>query len=244
MGKNYNIGICGFGFVGTALYNNIKDKKSIQIFDPAFEEYSDQKVLLDTDVVFICVGTPYMDKFVGDAVNLNLEYLSKYCYEGLVVIKSTIHPQYIDKKYTYNLNLLSNPEFLNEHNALDDFKNQTLNIIGGRIDLAHKLQDIYNTCFDLNCEYKLMSFDEALTFKYIRNIKIAYEVMFWEMVNETAGNYRKYKKTLDKLPIDIKSICLDGKRGYGGHCLPKDIKSYPKTALTDFLTKYNESIRK
>jgi UDP-glucose 6-dehydrogenase len=240
------IGIAGFGFVGGALYNSVKDKESVIIYDPGFEEYSDRVDLLETDVIFICVPTPFnsgkMDASAGD---INLEFLSTSNYTGLVVIKSTIHPQYLNEKWTSNLKMLSNPEFLNEHTAVEDFKNQTLVIIGGRFDLAEQLKQIYTHYFDINpnAEYEFMSFYEALIFKYIRNIKTAYEVMFWEFVNDTTGNYRKYNKILDKLPVKVTNICTDGDRGFGGRCLPKDTAAYPNHVLTDFLLMYNKMIR-
>lgn len=238
------IGISGFGFVGSALYSNIRNKNNIRIYDPKFKEHNNKERLLDTDVVFICVGTPLKyNKIDAKAVNDNLEFLSMNDYSGLVVIKSTIHPDYIFGGLLENLNFVSNPEFLNEYNAIEDFKNRKLNIIGGRVDLCNKLKDIYDLSFDLKCKYEFMSFEEALVFKYIRNIKLAYEVMFWEFVQEPAGNYRKYNTVMDKLPINVKHIGIDSKRGFGGHCLPKDIKSYPENDLTDFLLDYNKRIR-
>jgi UDP-glucose 6-dehydrogenase len=158
------------------------------------------------------------------------------------VIKSTIHPDYIPT-VPYDLNIVSNPEFLNEHTAIDDFKNQKLVIIGGRVDLCEQLKNIYKTEFDIDAEYEFVKFEEALIFKYIRNIKIAYDVMFWEFVHETTGNYRKYKHTLSKIPFEINSIRTDTKPGIGGHCLPKDTLSYPTHELTNFIIDFNNRIR-
>lgn len=244
-----NIGISGFGFVGSAIYSNIIDKSSVKIYDPKFSEYNEQSSLLDSDVVFICVNTPlkinneFKPELDNSMVIQNLKFLKENEYTGLVVIKSTIHPTYIKPKYLEGLNILSNPEFLDENNSIKDFKNQKINIIGGRIDLAYKLKSVYDNDFNLNCEYEFVSFEEALIFKYIRNIKIAYDVMFWEFVDETTGNYRKYNNIMRKLPVTVKTIRTDGKPGFGGHCLPKDNASYPEHKLTNFLSDYNNMIR-
>jgi len=239
------IGISGFGFVGSAVYSNIKDKNKVKIYDPAIKKYNQINELLKCDTIFICVGTPLKNnKMDATAVIDNILFLKENNYKGLIVIKSTIHPKYLPNVLLEDINILSNPEFLNEHSAYDDFKNQNLIIIGGRIDLCEKLKNVYDEYFDLNAKYEYMKFDEALIFKYIRNIKIAYDVMFWEFVEESAGNYRKYKNTLDKIPFEIKSIRTDGLPGFGGHCLPKDTISYPDSTLTDYLINYNKILRK
>jgi UDP-glucose 6-dehydrogenase len=239
------IGISGFGFVGSAIYSNIKDKNKVKIYDPGFTEFNDKNELLKCDTVFICVGTPLKNgEMDASAVLDNLLFLKGNKYNGLIVIKSTIHPDYIPKSSLKGLDVLSNPEFLDEHSAFDDFKNQKLIIIGGRIDLCNKLKCVYDEYFDLDAKFEFVKFEEALIFKYIRNIKIAYDVMFWEFVNETTGNYRKYKKILDKIPFTIKNIRSDGLPGFGGHCLPKDTTSYPNSILTKYLLDYNKSVRK
>ena len=233
------IGIAGFGFVGSAVYSAIIDKENISIYDPKFSYYNDPYELLGTGVVFICVPTPNVNGVLDNSyVDNNLNFLETNNYQGLVVVKSTIHPTYL---LNYKLDIVSNPEFLNEHTAIDDFKNQDLVIIGGRIDLAEKLKQIYLNYFDVSIKnFEFLSFEEALIFKYVRNIKIAYEVMFWEFINDTTGNYRKYNKLLSKMPITVKNIRTDGEKGFGGHCLPKDVEAYPKHELTDFLKKYNK----
>jgi len=238
-----NIGIAGFGFVGSALYNAISDKTKVKIYDPGFEEFSYQKGLLDTNVVFICVGTPMSyDGLDSTAINDNIKFLSDNDYEGIVVIKSTCLPEYL-ADYE-KLKILANPEFLDEVTSYKDFENQKLLLIGGRIDLCHELKDIYDTYFNItynNIEF--VRFEEALQFKYLRNIKIAYDVMFYENVNFTVKNYRKYLTIMDKLPVKISRIRADGKPGYGGHCLPKDIHAFNyvyKDKVTKYLKDFNE----
>lgn len=239
------IGISGFGFVGSAMYSNIKDKSKVKIYDPAIPTYNQINNLLNCDTIFICVGTPLKNNEMdASAVIDNILFLKDNDYTGLIVVKSTVHPSYLPNSLLKDMNIVSNPEFLNEHSAFDDFKNQKLIIIGGRIDLATQLKSVYNEYFDLDAEYEFMKFEEALIFKYIRNIKIAYDVMFWEFVNETTGNYRKYKRTLNKLPFEINSIRTDGLPGFGGHCLPKDTLAYPDSTLTDYLLNYNKVLRK
>jgi len=234
----YRIAIAGFGFVGSALYNALKTSIKCEIYDPAFNEHNLQDDLLVSDVVFICVPTPENDdgSLDSSAVNDNLDFLSDNNYNGLVVIKSTILPDYLN--IPNNLRVVSNPEFLKEVSANDDFKNQELILIGGRADLCYCLEDIYRKAFDINYKnVEYVSFNEALQFKYLRNIKIAYDVMFLENIQSTVGNYQKYINIMSKLPVNINRIRLDGEPGYGGHCLPKDVNAFNFT-YNDKLTKY------
>lgn len=235
------IGICGFGFVGGAVYDSIIDKNNVVIYDP-FKKKTNKDDLLDCDFVFVCVPTPFQDgEFNGNYVNETFQYLSQKEYNGIVVLKSTCHPSYIDYK---ELKLVSNPEFLKEVQALEDFRNQDTVFLGGDLEYCHKVKDLFENHFDLNVKkYTMTTFEEALIFKYIRNIKIAYDVMFWEFVEETTNNYKKYNIMMEQIPVNIKNIRLDGKPGFGGHCLPKDVNSYPSHKLTKFLTSYNNKIR-
>ena len=236
------IGICGFGFVGTAVYDSIKNKEDVVIFDPFKKPGNSRKSLLGCDFVFVCVPTPHNGKFDSTYVNETLRYFQEKEYNGVVILKSTIHPMYL--KNTEGLNIVANPEFLNEYSALSDFRHQKVAILGGDMELCYKVKSFYEEHFTCKIdEYVMVDFDEALVFKYLRNIKIAYDVMFWEFVEQNAGNYRKFKKIMDKLPIDIKNIRADGLPGYGGHCLPKDIASFPQSILTKYLQVFNAEIR-
>jgi len=236
------IGIIGYGFVGQALHASLKSEPVI--YDKYIKKYNIIDDIIDTGVVFVCVGTPLKDgKMDASSINDVLETLSFFNYEGLVVIKSTVHPKYI--KSTYNLDIVSNPEFLNAYNSIDDFKNQKDVLIGGYVQQCKYLEKIYLKEFNLSRVpvFHYASFEEALIFKYLRNIRIAYEVMFNEFVQSTAGNYRKYNTLMQKMPVHVKNICLDGEHGFGGACLPKDIASYPEHELTKFLLDYNTEIR-
>lgn len=235
------IGICGFGFVGSAVYSSLKDKGNAYIYDPL--KKNKRKFLLDCDYVFVCVPTPLKNgEFDGSYVNETLKYFQDNHYYGIIILKSTCHPRYLEK--FPKLHIVSNPEFLKENNAIEDFKNQKTVLLGGDLEYCYKVKNMYEMYFDLNVKkYKMVSFEEALIFKYLRNIKIAYEVMFWEFVESTAGDYKKYQNIMNDIPINVENIRLDGKPGFGGHCLPKDIKSYPKSYLTNYLINFNNSIR-
>ena len=54
-------------------------------------------------------------------------------YKGVVVLKSTIIPDYLHEfKKAFNLKIVYNPEFLTESNAMEDFKNPPFQVFGGK----------------------------------------------------------------------------------------------------------------
>ena len=249
------IGIYGFGFVGSAVYNNIKNKNNIRIYDKFIQKLNsvdNYDKITETDILFVCVPTPLVENKIDfSAITETLEHLMLVSYQGIVVIKSTVLPEFINYNIRNNtLNLVSNPEFLIEHKSNEDFKNQEVILLGGRSDLCEKVAECYRKEFDLNnFEFEFCSFDEALMFKYLRNIKLGYDVLFTNFMYQTTKNHRKYMKLFEKIPVkQIQDVNLspDGKLGFGGNCLPKDTiayNSYIENNLTEYMIKYNNTLR-
>lgn len=229
------VGIVGFGFVGQALYSSFKDKENTSILDP-LKGYVNE--IFTSDIVFICVGTPEND---FSEVRKILKSLEDSEYKGIVVVKSTVPSKYINH---FNLNVVANPEFLNQISAESDFKNQKYVVLGGNRDLTWKVEKFYKEHTLINPKtYEHCTIDEAMNFKYIRNIYGAYKVLFWNYVEEVFGNSRKMSKMLEEIPQgEMSLVGLDGKLGYGGACFVKDVNSTHTESsheLTDFMIKYN-----
>jgi UDP-glucose 6-dehydrogenase len=146
-------------------------------------------------------------------------------------------------------NLCYNPEFLNANTANEDFKNQEYIILGGNRDITEEVRYVYNTYFNLPNLKKIeqCSIKEASDFKYIRNIYSAYKLLFWEFVQDTTGNSRKMAQMMKHIPVgEMDIIGLDGYRGFGGACLPKDVSAWNaeyKHKLTNFLLDYNKDLK-
>jgi len=109
---------------------------------------------------------------------------------------------------------------------------------------------MYKEAFNFTADYHITSIQEAMDFKYIHNIYHAYNVLFWNYVQENFNNSRKhvslYEKIYGKKPI-LSQIAPDGKLGYGGACFPKDIKAMDFNKpheLTKFMNQYNNRLRK
>ena len=190
-----------------------------------------------SDVIFICVGTP--PKKNGES-NLNfVDQVSKEISKRIkgytvIVSKSTV-PVGTSKRIenilrkknsqkTYDV--VSNPEFLREGSALEDFTRPDKIIIGCRSEKAEKmLKKIYKP---LNRPYVVTNNETAEIIKYANNSFLATKITFINEIADLCENIDAEVETV------AKAIGLDGRigpkflhpgPGYGGSCFPKDVKS-------------------
>ena len=198
-------------------------------------KYSDN--ISRSDVIFICVGTP--PKKNGQS-NLNFidqatkEISKKIKGYTVVVSKSTvpvgtsrrIEKILKKKKPARMFDVVSNPEFLREGSALEDFIRPDKIVIGCRTFKAEKiLKKIYKP---LNRPYVITNNETAEIIKYANNSFLATKITF---INEIADLCEYIGAKVETV---AKAIGLDGRigpkflhpgPGYGGSCFPKDVKS-------------------
>jgi len=200
-----------------------------------------KKAIQDTDVTFVCVGTPSKKQgeidltFVFDACKQVGEAIKDKDNYHVIVIKSTviagtteeaikIIEQSSGKKFGEGFGMAMSPEFLKEGSALDDFFNPDRVVIGSTDSKSREIvADLYK---DLTCPIIETPFKEAEMIKYASNAMLATRISF---INEV-GNVCK------KLSIDTnivaKGMGLDKRIGpqflrsgigFGGSCFPKDV---------------------
>ena len=143
------IGICGVGFVGTAIYtyfinryikynhpNTINSYQHYVVIK--YDKYKNINTLhdlLETNIIYLCLPTNYCEKlktYDMTEIDNTIFLLNEYKYKGIILIKSTVIPTYCDMindKYP-NLCIMHNPEFLSAKTAIEDFANQHHIIIG------------------------------------------------------------------------------------------------------------------
>ena len=242
-----SIGIIGLGYVGSAVYSAVRNKDEVFFNDPAKEGSSSIDFLKkNCEAVFICVPTPPSDDGTVDS-SIVLDVLQELIgFKGLVIIKSTLLNSHIPDLH----NIVYNPEFLNEVSSIKDFKNQKYIVLGGEIYNTTRAEEIYKRYFDLSLEdlkFEHCSIEEASNLKYFNNIYGAYKVLFWEFVHDiTKGKSRKISEMMKNLPdskMDI--VGLDGFRGYGGACFPKDVEAFDSEhnhVLTNFMKEFNKRL--
>src|SRR5690554_6503263 len=192
------IGIVGFGYVGQALFHAVAPKIDCAIYDIAHKDLNDIKVLEGAEAIFIALPTPndtngrQDPSALHDFINAyDQAFIEREGKQPLFIIKSTILHENI-KPHLDARRVVISPEFLSQNSAKEDCLNQKTIIIGGRADLAREAEKVYRQCTRIDCSFEFMSAEEAINFKYIRNIYGAYKVLFWNWVHEQTGNARRY----------------------------------------------------
>ncbi len=241
------IGVAGCGFVGNAVVDGITKLDPGHEFvkyDPYLFKDTKIDALKDCDMAFICVPTPMNGDGKMDDVCLRSVFgeLSSIKYKGLCVIKSTTIPSVVRRLIVdfKDLRIVTNPEFLTERTALNDFINSKWVIIGGNIGDGRGIADenskeLYNFFIRLwpNAKFSLIAADEAMMVKYMCNTWFAVKVSlineFHDLVERTGmdwDNVIKAFATDERVgPTHLQCPGPDGDRGWGGKCFPKDLNA-------------------
>jgi UDPglucose 6-dehydrogenase len=249
--NTYKIGICGLGFVGNAIHKTLIEFKNIDLFlYDLYKEIGSINNLLLTDILFLCLPTPYdndLKEFSKKEILNTLNFLSENNYNGIVLIKSTIEPNTIDNfsKLFSNLILIHNPEFLSAKTAKEDFYNQKHIILGTSYNCTNDKVDyivnFYKTYF-ISSEISVCDSTTSESVKLFCNSFYAVKIQFFTELFETCKklniNYNETKELMLKNnwinPMHTNVPGQDGNISYGGMCFPKDTN-----ALNSFMEKNN-----
>ena len=260
--KNLNkIGIIGYGVVGKAIEKTMSKEYSISIYDKFLPEYSNFSVLLDCKYIFISVPTPFdSDKCEVDhtAVESSLLSLQENNFKGTVLVKSTLPPGTIDAYSSYiSLKLCYNPEFLRESKSPnEDFANQSIVVLGTTSEqIFEDCTNIYKKVLPKYTEYFRTSFVEAEIIKYSQNTTLASRVAIANTIFDLCSDFGVNYNFIRKIAFDGFEILgphmvevpgPDGRRGFGGKCLPKDIMGFSSvhnSPLIREIIRYNSTLR-
>lgn len=204
------------------------------------------KAVKDSQVCFIAVGTPQDEdgaadlQYVFDVAKSIGKAMNGY---KVVVNKSTV-PVGTAEKVTeiikqnlinpYPFDVVSNPEFLKQGNAVDDFLHPDRVIIGSNSDRATLImQEIYAPFFRTGNRVIVMDVKSAEMTKYAANSFLAAKISF---MNEIANLCEKVGADAEMVRIGMSTDTRIGNKflfpgiGYGGSCFPKDVKALIKTA--------------
>lgn len=198
-------------------------------------------VIQEADVVFVCVGTPQRSD--GSADMSQIEEVSRLIADNLnrfklVVEKSTVPVKTsfwikrtigLYKKTDTDFDIASNPEFLREGSAVDDFLHPDRIILGVETDRARDLLcGIYEKLRD---RVVVTNIDTAELIKHASNsflaLKISYINLISNICEKTDANVEQVAQGMGLDPR-IGHRFLKAGIGYGGSCFPKDIKALVK----------------
>ena len=235
-----NIGIIGQGFVGNAIYQKLSKYYKVFTYDIQAKLCNSDlpEVLERCKIIFVCLPTP-MNKDGScnlDILDSTLDQINKASREvedRIVVIKSTIIPGSTDDfqlKYRH-IDLVFNPEFLTEDNAVDDFENQTRLLLGGRKRATTKIKQIFSAAFRKTPRIIKTDAKTAELVKYVTNTFLATKVSFANEIYQLCESLDlDYDKIIEYATLDPRLGDShwgvpgpDGDFGFGGHCFPKDL---------------------
>jgi UDPglucose 6-dehydrogenase len=234
------------------------EKGEIPIYEPGLEELVRRNVrdgrlqfttsypeaMQDVQVVFIAVGTPTGEdgsadvRYVLTAAQQIAEHMTGYT---VVVDKSTVPvgtagkvAERIAAHTTHEFDVVSNPEFLKEGAAIDDFLKPNRVVVGANSERAARIMnELYEPFVRTGNPILLMDVASAELTKYAANAMLATRISF---MNEIANLCGLVGADVDQVRRGIGSDERIGSRflfsgvGYGGSCFPKDVKAVIHTA--------------
>ena len=248
-----SLGFEVIGFDTEASKIALLSKGKVPFYEPELEELLSEQIksgrltftnnvaeLADADVHFICVGTPQIKN--GNAadltyVNSALESIAKYVKPGgLVVGKSTVPVGTATKlrnrllELNPKADLAWNPEFLREGFAVEDTLRPNRLVVGVVNDSAEEiLKEVYATNLKDKTPWVRADLPTAELVKVAANSFLATKISFInamaEICEAAGGDVTVLAKAIGYDPR-IGSRFLQAGIGFGGGCLPKDIRAF------------------
>lgn len=228
----------------------------ISIYEPGLEELIKNNVsenrlsftenisdaIQESEVCFIAVGTPPLKdgsanlEYIYQAVDSIAESMTDY---KLIINKSTVPVGTLDKiseiikqKTSVDFDVTSNPEFLKQGNAVNDFLHPDRIIVGTNSERATNLiKEIYEPFIRTGNRILFMDIKSAEMTKYAANAFLATKISF---INELANLCEKIGANIDEVRMGISLDSRIGNKflfpglGYGGSCFPKDVQALIK----------------
>ncbi|MEY8861411.1 UDP-glucose/GDP-mannose dehydrogenase family protein [Tenacibaculum singaporense] len=208
-----------------------------------------EEAIEETEIVFIAVGTPMGEdgsadlqyvlavaKEIGQKMNLRLIVVDKSTVPVGTAdkVKATIQAELDKRNVKIEFDVVSNPEFLKEGDAINDFMKPDRVVIGAETDYAfEKMRQLY-TPFTMSHERFIgMDVRSAEMTKYAANAMLATKISF---MNEMANICERVGADVNNVRAGIGSDSRIGYSfiypgaGYGGSCFPKDVKALKKIA--------------
>lgn len=258
------VGIVGAGVVGHAT-RVVLDLRDVDVvfYDPPLGVLGD---LTDAEIVFICVPTPFeeLPAHLGlSAQDTSMVYQAIHGIPGegkSIVIRSTVAPGTTSRLQTQvpQHTLFHMPEFLTEATAEEDALAPKRVVLGITGELEYEMMERVTAILDLmpKAPYvRVMNATDAEMVKYASNsfyaLKVAYFNQLHDLCVKLGVNYFQVEASVAADPwigaqhTDVKH---GGYQGYGGKCLPKDVKTLLSVAdgtlsILEAADRYNDGLR-
>ena len=226
----------------TMVLNNIANKNLLFTTNIA-------QAIKQVEIVFIAVGTPMGEdgsadlqyvlsvaQSIGEAMENHLIIVNKSTVPigTAYKVKEVIHNALEKRNVSIDFDIVSNPEFLKEGKAIQDFMKPDRVVIGAESAYAfEKMKALYSSFFLQHERFITMDIRSAEMTKYAANTMLATKISF---MNEIANICERVGADVNKVRIGIGSDSRIGYSfiypgcGYGGSCFPKDVLALKKLA--------------
>jgi UDPglucose 6-dehydrogenase len=195
--------------------------------------------IAEAEIVFIAVGTPQGADGGADLSGVwevGRQIAANLRAPKVIVVKSTVPvgtnaelARRMAEVAEVRFDLASNPEFLKEGAAIDDFNKPDRVVIGVRRDeVAERLHELYAPFLRTDRPFLVMTPESAEMTKYVANCLLATKISF---INEMANLCEAYRADVNDVRRGIGHDQRIGFHflfpgvGYGGSCFPKDIRA-------------------
>jgi len=237
---------------------NMLEQGQAPIYEPGLEELLQKNLssgnisfttnlseIVDTaDVIFLALPTPPSGDGSADlsAVLSVAEDLGKLLKKYTVIVNKSTVPvgtaekvrALIEKKYSGCFDVVSNPEFLKEGYAVEDFLNPDRIVVGVKSKKSENiLRKLYEPLLSKGAEFYAVDTTSAEMIKYAANSYLAIKITF---ANEIANLCEKVGANVDDVMGGVGADSRIGRKflnpgiGYGGSCFPKDVEALMCTA--------------
>lgn len=233
-------------------------KNVLPIYEPGLEEYVERNqaagrlsfttdvpaAIRDAQVIFIAVGTPPDEDGSADLKHVLAvaDSIGKHAAREVVVVTKSTVPVGTAEKVAAAIrphaqvpfHMCSNPEFLKEGAAVDDFMKPDRVVVGVESEFARNVMaELYAPFVRTGKPVIFMDIPSAEMTKYAANAMLATRISF---MNEIANLCEKVGANVDLVRKGIGSDSRIGPAflfpgpGYGGSCFPKDVKALMRTS--------------
>lgn len=234
--------------------NNLK-KGIIPIYEPGLKDMLDRNSrekrltfstnlkegVQDSEIIFIAVGTPPDKENCADtsAIISVAESIGRFMNSYKIIVNKSTAPvgtlekigkvikSHLRKAFKYDL--VSNPEFMREGEAIKDFTNPDRIVIGARSERAKRIMaSIYSGIARADKPIMFTDIRSAELIKYASNAMLAARISFMneiaQLCEKVGGDIKDIAKGIG-LDARIGPRFLQAGVGYGGSCFPKDVKA-------------------
>jgi len=267
------IGVIGRGFVGGSVEKFLKEKAYHEVLSYDLKDGTDmniayERIVKECDVIYVCVPTP-MDSegecytgIVRKTANVLNFYAEFHDKRPIILLKSTMTPGTTEDISQDNKNcvFVTNPEFLTERNAYEDFKNSKYHVFGTEDEESKELLRYMHKVLWPDSKSIFVSSTEAELIKYITNtyfsVKVTFANHIYQLCQAMGIDYGHFIKSAIEADPRIEKTHWqvpgpDGLLGFGGSCFPKDLngminlfnKNEVDCGLLEHIWEYNCNIR-